>query len=106
MPRCRCSRPRGSDRLRRDADLDEAVVVIMPTQNPTAASGDSSELLRVDMNRDWFARTSPRPTASWRSSASIRRCCSSTHTRWCEDLLLPPNADPIYHEITRDRWAG
>ena len=39
---------------------DEAVVVILPTQNPDGREADSRRnAYGFDMNRDWFARTQP-----------------------------------------------
>ena len=62
--------------------LDTAIVVILPTQNPDGRSADTrGNGFGIDMNRDWFARTSPRPTARSSSCGAIRRCCSSTRTR-------------------------
>ena len=40
--------------------LDEAIVVILPTQNPDGREADTRRnAYGFDMNRDWFARTQP-----------------------------------------------
>ena len=83
--------------------LDNAVVVLLPTQNPDGREADTRRnAYGFDLNRDWFARTQPETDGKLRAAAAAtRRCCSSTRTRWAaSDYFFPPNADPIYHEIT------
>jgi hypothetical protein len=73
--------------------LDNAIVVLLPTQNPDGRAADRRQnSYGFDLNRDWFARTQPetdgklellrRPTASLSCCAATRRSCSSTPTRW------------------------
>ena len=51
-----------ADRRDRAADqiLDNAIVVLLPTQNPDGREADTRRnAYGFDMNRDWFARTQP-----------------------------------------------
>ena len=81
---------------------DNAVVAILPTQNPDGRELDTRRnAYGFDMNRDWFARTQPETDGKLEARGSTRRCCSSTPTRLGnKDNFFLPNADPIYHEIT------
>ena len=79
------------------------MVAILPTQNPDGRELDTRRnAYGFDMNRDWFARTQPETDGKLEAlRAATRRCCSSTTTRWArKTFFFPPNADPIYHEIT------
>jgi Zinc carboxypeptidase len=82
--------------------LDEAIVVILPTQNPDGREADlRRNAYGFDMNRDWFARTQPETDGK---IEFLRRyppvLFIDAHEFGGEnDYFFPPNADPIYHEI-------
>ena len=90
--------------------LDNAIVVILPTQNPDGREADTRRnAYGFDMNRDWFARTQPETDGKLELLRQLpAACCSSTRTRWAaRSYFFPPNADPIYHEIAgRSRSTG
>ena len=81
--------------------LDNAIVVILPTQNPDGrAIGQRRNLYGFDMNRDWFARTQPETDGK----LDVVRLYPpmlflDVHEFGLADYFFPPNADPIYHEI-------
>jgi hypothetical protein len=82
--------------------LDNAVVGILPTQNPDGREAETREnSYRFDMNRDWFAR-SRRETDG--KIELLRRYPGVLHVDAHEmggaDYFFPPNADPILHEHT------
>jgi Zinc carboxypeptidase len=83
--------------------LDEAVVVILPTQNPDGREADTRRnAYGFDLNRDWFARTQPETDAK---VEFLRRyppvLFIDAHEMGRENtFFFPPNADPIYHEIS------
>jgi len=84
--------------------LDEAVVVIMPTQNP---DGREAETRRnsydFDMNRDWFARTQPETDGKLEVIREYPPVLFiDAHEMGSKTYFFPPNADPVYHEITEE----
>jgi hypothetical protein len=81
--------------------LDNAVVVLLPTQNPDGRMLDTRRnAYGFDMNRDWFARTQPetdgKVSALWQYPPQL---FIDEHERGGAGYFFPPNADPIYHEI-------
>jgi hypothetical protein len=82
--------------------LDDAVVGIMPTQNPDGREAETREnFYRFDMNRDWFARTQRETDPKielLRQFPGILHV--DAHEMGGADYFFPPNADPIHHEHT------
>ncbi|HEX5015164.1 MAG TPA: M14 family zinc carboxypeptidase [Candidatus Limnocylindrales bacterium] len=84
-----------------DQILANALVVILPTQNPDGREiGQRRNLNGFDMNRDWFARTQPETDGK----LDVVREYPPTlfidaHEFGLADYFFPPNADPEYHEI-------
>ncbi|MGH2921157.1 MAG: M14 family zinc carboxypeptidase, partial [Gaiellaceae bacterium] len=82
--------------------LDDAVVGIMPTQNPDGREAETREnFYRFDMNREWFARTQRETDAKielLRQFPGILHV--DAHEMGGADYFFPPNADPIHHEHT------
>ena len=81
--------------------LDQAVVVILPVQNPDGREADTRRnAYGFDMNRDWFARTQPETDGK---VELLRRYPGvlfiDAHEMGSETYFFPPNADPVYHEI-------
>ena len=81
--------------------LDQAVVVILPIQNPDGREADTRRnAYGFDMNRDWFARTQPETDGK---VELLRRYPGvlfiDAHEMGSETYFFPPNADPVYHEI-------
>jgi Zinc carboxypeptidase len=82
--------------------LDEAVVVILPTQNPDGREADTRRnAYGFDMNRDWFARTQPETDGK---IELLRRYppvlfIDAHEMGNSAGYFFPPNADPVYHEI-------
>src|SRR5215218_2915480 len=82
--------------------LDQAVVVILPTQNPDGREADTRRnAYGFDMNRDWFARTQPETDGK---VELLRRYpgvlfIDAHEFGGTDDYFFPPNADPVYHEI-------
>ena len=85
--------------------LDQAIVVILPTQNPDGRELDTRRnAYGFDMNRDWFARTQPETDGKLEM---LRRyppvVFIDAHEMGNEDgYFFPPNADPVYHEISSE----
>ena len=82
--------------------LENSLVVILPTQNPDGREADTRRnAYGFDMNRDWFARTQPETDGKLEL---LRRYPGvmfiDAHEMGTEGFFFPPNADPIYHEIT------
>jgi hypothetical protein len=82
--------------------LDNALVGIIPTQNPDGREAETREnFYAFDLNRDWFARTQretdPR-IELLRQHPGILHV--DAHEMGGQDYFFPPNADPIYHEHT------
>ena len=82
--------------------LDQAVVVILPIQNPDGREADSRRnAYGFDMNRDWFARTQPETDGK---VELLRRYpgvlfIDAHEFGGTNDYFFPPNADPVYHDI-------
>jgi len=82
--------------------LDNAVVVLLPIQNPDGREADTRRnFYGFDMNRDWFARTQPETDGK---IELLRQYPGplfiDAHEMGRKTYFFPPNADPIYHEIT------
>jgi hypothetical protein len=83
--------------------LDNAIVVLLPTQNPDGREADTRQnAYGFDLNRDWFARTQPETDGKLEL---LRRYppvvfVDAHEFGGTNDYFFPPNADPIYHEIT------
>lgn len=84
--------------------LDELNVGIIATQNPDGRDVLSrTNTYGFDMNRDWFA-WSQRET---RGKIDLLRryppvLFVDAHEMGSSDYFFPPNADPIYHEISEE----
>ncbi|MGH9290017.1 MAG: M14 family zinc carboxypeptidase, partial [Acidimicrobiales bacterium] len=82
--------------------LDNALVGIIPTQNPDGREAETREnFYGFDMNRDWFARTQRETDGKLdllRQNPGILHI--DAHEMGGPDYFFPPNADPIYHEHT------
>jgi len=81
--------------------LDQAVVVILPIQNPDGREADTRRnAYGFDMNRDWFARSQPETDGK---VELLRRYPGvlfiDAHEMGSETYFFPPNADPVYHDI-------
>jgi Zinc carboxypeptidase len=81
--------------------LDNAVVVIAPTQNP---DGREAETRRnhydFDLNRDWFARTQPETDGKLDLLREYPPALFiDAHEMGGQHYFFPPNKDPIYHEV-------
>jgi hypothetical protein len=86
------------------AILDNAVVGLIPSQNPDGRAHDTRyNASAFDMNRDWFARTQPETAGKlkllWRYPPQL---FVDEHEMGGTNYFFPPNADPIYAE-TPDR---
>jgi hypothetical protein len=81
---------------------DNAVVAILPTQNPDGRELDTRRnAYGFDMNRDWFARTQPETDGKLEALRQYPPVLFiDSHEMGSKDYFFPPNADPIYHEIT------
>jgi zinc carboxypeptidase len=82
--------------------LDNALVVLLPMQNPDGRETNSRRnAYGFDLNRDWFARTQPETDGK---VELLRRfppvLFIDAHEMGAGGYFFPPNADPIYHEIT------
>jgi hypothetical protein len=86
-----------------DQILDNAIVVLLPTQNPDGREADTRRnAYGFDLNRDWFARTQPETDGKLQL---LRRYppvmfIDAHEMGGTDNFFFPPNADPIYHEIT------
>jgi hypothetical protein len=83
-----------------DTVLGNAIVVILPTQNPDGRFLDTRRnAYGFDMNRDWFARTQPETDGKLEM---LRRfppmLFIDAHEFGYSDFLFPPHADPEYAE--------
>ena len=82
--------------------LDNAVVGIIPTQNPDGREAETRQnFYGFDMNRDWFARTQPETDSKLEL---LRRYPGMLyvdgHEMGGNHYFFPPTADPTYHEVT------
>ena len=82
--------------------LDNAIVVLLPIQNPDGREADTRRnFYGFDMNRDWFARTQPETDAKLELLRDYPSplFIDAHEFAGANDYFFPPNADPIYHEI-------
>ncbi|GAA3035757.1 hypothetical protein GCM10017559_74230 [Streptosporangium longisporum] len=81
--------------------LDNAVVVILPTQNPDGREADTRRnAYSFDMNRDWFARTQPETDGKIELMRKYPpQLFIDAHEMGGTEYFFPPNADPFYHDI-------
>jgi hypothetical protein len=98
--------------------LDNAIVVLLPTQNPDGRELDTRRnLYGFDMNRDWFARTQPETDAKIELLRDLPGPLFIDAHEFANDptnrnYFFPPNADPVYHEIADEpidwinNWYG
>ncbi|HET6658149.1 MAG TPA: M14 family zinc carboxypeptidase [Gaiellaceae bacterium] len=82
--------------------LDNAIVVIVPSQNPDGREAERRQnAYGFDMNRDWFARTQPETDSK---VELVKRyppvLFIDDHEMGTNTFFFPPNADPMYHEVT------
>ncbi|HEU5158834.1 MAG TPA: M14 family zinc carboxypeptidase [Streptosporangiaceae bacterium] len=84
--------------------LDNAVVVIVPVQNPDGReAGTRQNAYGFDMNRDWFARTQPETDGKLALLNELPPVLYiDAHEMGGTSYFFPPNADPIYHEIAEE----
>jgi hypothetical protein len=84
-----------------DEILENALVVILPIQNPDGRNeGTRRNLYGFDMNRDWFARTQPETDGKLEAVRQYPPMLFlDAHEFGFEGYFFPPNADPVYHEI-------
>jgi hypothetical protein len=82
--------------------LDNALVVVLPVQNPDGREADSRRnFYGFDMNRDWFARTQPETDGKLAVLNQYPPVLFiDAHEMGGTSYFFPPNADPMYHEIT------
>jgi hypothetical protein len=82
--------------------LANAIVVLLPIQNPDGREADTRRnYYGFDMNRDWFARTQPETDAKLELLRKFPGpLFIDAHEMGGTSFFFPPNADPIYHEIT------
>ncbi len=88
--------------------LDNSLVVLLPTQNPDGRELDTRRnAYGFDMNRDWFARTQPETDGKIELLRELPGPLFIDDHEFGGDpdspegnFFFPPNADPIYHEIT------
>jgi hypothetical protein len=82
--------------------LDNALVVLLPIQNPDGRELDTRRnLYGFDMNRDWFARTQPETDGKIEMLREFPGpLYIDAHEMGGTSYFFPPNSDPIYHEIT------
>lgn len=82
--------------------LRNAVVVILPIQNPDGRAADTRQnAYGFDMNRDWFARSQPETDAKIQLLRKYPPVMFiDAHEMGGNTYFFPPNADPVYHEIT------
>ena len=93
-----------------DDILANAIVVILPTQNPDGREeGTRRNLNGFDMNRDWFARTQPETDGKLEVIRQYPPMLYiDAHEFSLPNYFFPPNADPEYHEIpdTAHDWIN
>jgi hypothetical protein len=82
--------------------LDNSIVALLPVQNPDGRELDTRRnVYGFDMNRDWFARTQPETDAKLEMLREFPGpLYIDAHEMGGTSYFFPPNADPIYHEIT------
>ncbi len=81
--------------------LDDAIVVILPTQNPDGREADTRRnAYGFDMNRDWFARTQVETDSKLEQLRKLPpQVFIDAHEMGRATYFFPPNADPVYHDI-------
>ena len=81
--------------------LDNAVVVIVPTQNPDGREHETRQNhYHFDLNRDWFARTQPETDGKLELIRQYPPVLFlDVHEMGGQHYFFPPNKDPIYHEV-------
>ena len=81
--------------------LDNAVVVVLPVQNPDGREADTRRnAYGFDLNRDWFARTQPETDGKLALLNQYPPVLYiDAHEMGGTSFFFPPNADPIYHEL-------
>lgn len=81
--------------------LDNAVVVILPIQNPDGREANTRRnAYGFDMNRDWFARTQPETDGKLELLRQYPPVLYiDAHEFGYKNYFFPPNADPVYHEV-------
>ena len=81
--------------------LDNAVVVIAPTQNPDGREAATRRNhYDFDLNRDWFARTQPETDGKLELLRQYPPALFiDAHEMGGQHYFFPPNKDPIYHEV-------
>src|SRR5262245_17834506 len=84
-----------------DTILENAIVVILPVQNPDGRDADTRRnAYDIDMNRDWFARTQPETNAKLELLRQYPPVLDlDVHEMGAYTYFFPPNSDPVYHEI-------
>ena len=84
--------------------LDNALVVILPTQNPDGReAGTRQNAYGFDMNRDWFARTQPETDGKLAMLNQYPPVMFiDAHEMGGDSYFFPPNADPIYHDMPEE----
>ena len=90
--------------------LENLVIGIMPTQNPDGRDAlNRRNEFGFDLNRDWFAWTQQETDSKMRLLAQFPMVMFiDAHEMGGSRFWTPPNADPIYHEITSEslRWIN
>lgn len=83
--------------------LDNALVVLVPTQNPDGHDADTRpNAAGFDMNRDWFARTQPETRAKLELMEKFPpQVFVDQHGMGGTGYYFPPVADPIHHELPK-----
>jgi hypothetical protein len=81
--------------------LDNALVVIAPTQNPDGREAATRRNhYDFDLNRDWFARTQPETDGKLELLRQYPPALFiDAHEMGGQHYFFPPNKDPIYHEV-------
>ena len=82
--------------------LANSIVVLLPVQNPDGREADTRRnFYGFDLNRDWFARTQPETDAKLELLREYPGpLFIDAHEMGGTSFFFPPNADPVYHEIT------
>jgi hypothetical protein len=93
-----------------DGILADAVVIILPIQNPDGREENTRRnLYGFDMNRDWFARTQPETDGKLELLRQYPPMLFiDAHEFGSAHYFFPPNADPEYHETpdTAHDWIN
>lgn len=89
------------------AILQNALVGLIPTQNPDGRANDlRTNAYAFDMNRDWFARTQPETAGKldllWKYPPQLY---VDEHEMSGRDYFFPPDSDPIYHETPNPAYT-